>query len=42
MRITRFELEAFGPFTGKVLEFPHNEVDLHVITGPMKPENPVP
>ena len=33
MRITRFELAAFGPFTGKVLEFPSNRVDLHVIYG---------
>ena len=33
MRITRFELAAFGPFTGKVLEFPRNRVDLHVIYG---------
>ncbi len=33
MRITRFELAAFGPFTGKVLEFAQNAVDLHVIYG---------
>lgn len=33
MRIARFELAAFGPFTDNILEFPQNEVDLHVIYG---------
>lgn len=34
MRIKRFELKAFGPFTGKILEFAGATPGLHVIFGP--------
>jgi uncharacterized protein YhaN len=34
MRIRRLELQAFGPFTDKTLEFPGHGPDLHVIYGP--------
>jgi uncharacterized protein YhaN len=34
VRIKRFELKAFGPFTNKVLEFPGELPGLHVIYGP--------
>lgn len=34
MRINRFELSAFGPFTGMTLDFSAGTTDLHVIYGP--------
>ena len=34
MRINRFEISAFGPFTGMVLDFSATGSDLHVIFGP--------
>ena len=34
MRINRFELAAFGPFTGMTLDFTAGTTDFHVIYGP--------
>ncbi len=34
MRINRFELTAFGPFTGMVLDFSVQDAGLHVLFGP--------
>jgi len=34
MRINRFELTAFGPFTGMVLDFSAQDVGLHILFGP--------
>ena len=34
MRINRFKLSAFGPFTGMTLDFSAGTTDLHVIYGP--------
>lgn len=34
MRIKRLELKAFGPFTGRTIEFDSREPGLHVIFGP--------
>lgn len=34
MRIRRLEIKAFGPFTGRVVEFPIEPPGLHIVYGP--------